>query len=271
MTSYVLRKDRYKKGKSVRGPPGIGFKLTDDGNYDMENKRLCNVSEPIEDIDACTKKYIHPLESKVRSFTNILSELKFKIKDNNENLTVRMDNEKANCEKIKEELKAKLEKEYILKIIEPDVKKEINKACEELNTIVTDNIKEHSNNITSQLSFKEQNILSILENKIGKQTGILVINLNFYKHNDEGFFMFRNTISNSVIYRIPCDGKIERVTPFPEDAYAHIYINNDSFEMLPDYYPINKGDKLKFKKRVAINGESYNPLQVELVIQYSLI
>ena len=26
----------------TRGPPGVGFKLTANGNYDLENKRLIN-------------------------------------------------------------------------------------------------------------------------------------------------------------------------------------------------------------------------------------
>ena len=38
--------------KGDRGPPGIGFKLTDDGNYDIENKRLKNVAAPINLDDA---------------------------------------------------------------------------------------------------------------------------------------------------------------------------------------------------------------------------
>lgn len=30
----------------TRGPPGYGFKITADGQYDMNNKRLCNVGNP---------------------------------------------------------------------------------------------------------------------------------------------------------------------------------------------------------------------------------
>ena len=38
--------------------PGVGFKLTDDGNYDIDGKRLTNVGEPTGDGDATTKKYV---------------------------------------------------------------------------------------------------------------------------------------------------------------------------------------------------------------------
>ena len=41
-----------------RGPPGVGFKLTSDGNYDVDNKKLTNVATPTGNADAATKKYI---------------------------------------------------------------------------------------------------------------------------------------------------------------------------------------------------------------------
>jgi hypothetical protein len=51
-------KSRHKKSvKPIKGDPGIGFKLTNDNNYDMETKRLTNVGVPKEDKDALTKGY----------------------------------------------------------------------------------------------------------------------------------------------------------------------------------------------------------------------
>ena len=47
-----------------RGPPGpsgkdgIGFELTDKGNYDIDGKRLTNVAEPVDSKDATTKAYV---------------------------------------------------------------------------------------------------------------------------------------------------------------------------------------------------------------------
>lgn len=41
-----------------RGPPGEGFKLTDDGNFNISNKRLCNVGDPELDDDAVNVKYM---------------------------------------------------------------------------------------------------------------------------------------------------------------------------------------------------------------------
>lgn len=52
------------RSRVMRGPPGIGFKLTTSRDYDIENKRLKNVYYPIEEFDACTKKYADELLNK---------------------------------------------------------------------------------------------------------------------------------------------------------------------------------------------------------------
>lgn len=39
-------------GGAERGPPGIGYQLTSEGNFDVENKRLCHVADPTEPSDA---------------------------------------------------------------------------------------------------------------------------------------------------------------------------------------------------------------------------
>ena len=42
----------------VKGLPGVGFKLTDDGDYDIQNKKLRNVADPQANSDASTKSYV---------------------------------------------------------------------------------------------------------------------------------------------------------------------------------------------------------------------
>ena len=42
----------------VKGLPGVGFKLTDTGDYDMQNKKLRNVASPQTNDDASTKSYV---------------------------------------------------------------------------------------------------------------------------------------------------------------------------------------------------------------------
>ena len=41
-----------KQSEGKRGPPGISYKLTNDGNYDLENKRICNLVSLNELSDA---------------------------------------------------------------------------------------------------------------------------------------------------------------------------------------------------------------------------
>ena len=38
--------------------PGVGFKLTDDGNYDIDGKRLTKIATPVDNEDASTKAYV---------------------------------------------------------------------------------------------------------------------------------------------------------------------------------------------------------------------
>ena len=47
-----------KGEKGDPGLPGIGFNLTDDGNFDIDNKRLTEVADPIHKNDAATKVYV---------------------------------------------------------------------------------------------------------------------------------------------------------------------------------------------------------------------
>ena len=45
--------------RGLRSLPGVGFKLTDNGNFDIDGKRLTDLGEPTEDGDATTKKYVN--------------------------------------------------------------------------------------------------------------------------------------------------------------------------------------------------------------------
>ena len=41
-----------KRAGGSRGPPGVGFKITSSGQYDIDKKRLCNIAEPKHSDDA---------------------------------------------------------------------------------------------------------------------------------------------------------------------------------------------------------------------------
>ena len=57
MIIYIIphSTNSYINIRTPRGPPGVGFKLTQDGNYDMENKKLTKVAEGTDNSDAITK------------------------------------------------------------------------------------------------------------------------------------------------------------------------------------------------------------------------
>jgi hypothetical protein len=55
--TFGIRSRHKKSIKPIKGDPGIGFKLTNDNNFDMESKRLTNVGKPKEGNDALTKGY----------------------------------------------------------------------------------------------------------------------------------------------------------------------------------------------------------------------
>lgn len=46
---------RQSFGKRIQGPPGIGFNLTQNGNYDLNVKKLTNIAEGTVSNDAITK------------------------------------------------------------------------------------------------------------------------------------------------------------------------------------------------------------------------
>lgn len=62
--------------KSIRGPPGVGFKLTSEDQFDIEKKRLCNVGEPLNKEDAVNLKR---LQKAIKSVRNEIEEQKIRI------------------------------------------------------------------------------------------------------------------------------------------------------------------------------------------------
>lgn len=87
-----------------RGPPGLGFKLTADGNFDIENRKLCNVGDAVDQDDAVnlksmkkiinrkTEKIIQDLQGletlvndKIRNFEAEFARINNKLSDLQEN------------------------------------------------------------------------------------------------------------------------------------------------------------------------------------------
>src|SRR5215475_11515427 len=67
MLMMMNYKPKYKKHKNrnVKGQPGIGFKLTNNGDYDLSNRKLVNVSSATEDTDATN---LATVKNKIQDF-----------------------------------------------------------------------------------------------------------------------------------------------------------------------------------------------------------
>ena len=64
-----------KGGHGPKGERGIGFHLTAENNFNIRNKRLTNVSAPVEGTDATTKKFVTDLLKTKASTTYLKNEL----------------------------------------------------------------------------------------------------------------------------------------------------------------------------------------------------
>jgi len=106
---YPPYDDKSKEGPM--GPPGVGFKLTLDGNYDMESKNLKHCKNPIDDQDVSTKRYVlNELENKYQNLKEVIKSAKTNIDDSFLNFV------KETSEKIKQlndTLKNDLAKNYL--------------------------------------------------------------------------------------------------------------------------------------------------------------
>ena len=73
--SSATAKAQDTRQKGYKGPPGIGFSLTADEHYHIRNKRLTNVSAPVDYNDAATKKFVIDLLTNKAGTTYVSNEL----------------------------------------------------------------------------------------------------------------------------------------------------------------------------------------------------
>ena len=69
-----------KTSGDARGPPGVGFKLTDTGDYDFDYKRLCCLSAPIDPTDAVNLDALNKTIDRFKTQYNTILEEKFQDK-----------------------------------------------------------------------------------------------------------------------------------------------------------------------------------------------
>ena len=65
------------KATTGGGPRGKGYKLTSDGNFDVENRKLCNVADPTQPADAVNLRVLQVfLEAEVSELFQITTSLR---------------------------------------------------------------------------------------------------------------------------------------------------------------------------------------------------
>lgn len=64
------------KREGGRGPPGVGYKITTDGHFDVDNKRLCNIADPQQPHDAVNwETVLRMIQMEVKTITEITTRL----------------------------------------------------------------------------------------------------------------------------------------------------------------------------------------------------
>ena len=81
--------------KALKGERGVGFSLTADEHYHLNNKRLTNVSAPVDNHDATTKKFVTDLLKTKAGTTYVNNELAKKASQSSVNKALAALNEKV--------------------------------------------------------------------------------------------------------------------------------------------------------------------------------
>ena len=85
-----------KKGeKGEKGEKGVGFHLTADEHYHLKGKRLTNVSAPVDNHDATTKKFVTDLLKNKAGTVYVKNELAKKASQSNVNIALAALNNKV--------------------------------------------------------------------------------------------------------------------------------------------------------------------------------
>lgn len=87
MSVDVFGRNLKREEGASRGPPGIGYKMTATGQYDIEKKRLCNVADPQDSNDAVNLATLQRTsEADIEKFSKSISDLRANLKYLNESL-----------------------------------------------------------------------------------------------------------------------------------------------------------------------------------------
>ena len=67
MSVDVFGRSLIRAGEVQQGPSGVGFSLTEDGDFDIEKHRLCNVASAVHLTDAVNLQDLELLKKILKS------------------------------------------------------------------------------------------------------------------------------------------------------------------------------------------------------------
>ena len=127
--------------EATRGPPGIGYRLTDDGQYDVENKRLCNLAAPQLPNDAVNLVTVQRINFDIQLE---MDDVDTRLRNDLHNLNVKIDNGRdvvdTEIMKVTNELKTlkdNVNLDIILEIIKTEVQ-----SVTDITTRIRNNLNE---------------------------------------------------------------------------------------------------------------------------------
>lgn len=99
-----------KETKGTRGPPGIGYKLTTEGHYDIDDKKICNVAAPTLSKDAVNLDTLQRIiQMEIRGIYDITTRLRNDIDDLSEEIEGHRDDLDKKLLKIESDLRLLVE------------------------------------------------------------------------------------------------------------------------------------------------------------------
>lgn len=119
-----------KKNEGSRGPPGFGFKITSDGQYDLDNKRLCNVAAPhllneavnLDTLHRILRTEIQRVTDASARFTSDLNNLDFVVEAHRDEIDAKIMDIQADLNHIKAALREISEGNHLLTVKVPTPK-----------------------------------------------------------------------------------------------------------------------------------------------------
>lgn len=269
MNRTVNKFGHYRGFQNKVGPPGVGFLLNADGNYDIQNKILSNVKDPVSDNDATTKKFVRKMcpyfihSKKSYSVSGRLSDLK-----NPEHSS-----DAVNLSYLKEQSINRIEKADFW-----DAK---NIRIKSLGEPVEEGDGVHLNCLNEKIKELRKNVINLEENsqkfdcngKIVSNVGVAekddeVVNLKLLNKllKLQAFLIMRN-LTDAVIHLRREVYNVNKVKHKPEEVDTHLNSIENSFKRtwrmaVQSDKPQPPPDK-KFKFSDKDKSDLYKHLQIE--------